>query len=71
MFVFLLGQIVSHRIFLWESLSEDEKNKVYVGSANSYSLQKSKNKQISQKNPQLPLLVVCHMGIVQFQLTCY
>lgn len=71
MSVFLLGEIVSHRNFLWESLSEDEKNKVYVGSANPYSLQKSKNKQISQKTPQLPLLVVCHMGIVKFQLTCY
>lgn len=40
---------MSRRMFLWESLSEDEKNKVYVGSASSYSLQKNKTNKPNKK----------------------
>ena len=37
------------RISLWESLSEDEKNKVYVGSASSYSLRLNKQTKKNTK----------------------
>lgn len=36
---------MSHRIFLWEFLSVDEKNKVSGGSASSYFLQRTKTNQ--------------------------
>ena len=62
------------RISLWESLSEDEKNKVYVGSASSYSLRL--NKQTNKKNTKInrkKLLLPedTHADIVKFYLTSY
>jgi hypothetical protein len=56
---------MSQRIFLWESLSEDEKNKVYVGTENSYFLKKTPNQT---NNKMLPPPGVCCVDVVKISV---